>query len=780
MFAPARWTYALLAAAALGCGGGEPADEWALGRSLVQASTVVISTPRGEAEALALEAARDLEQRTPYEVRWVPADAPARGSALRIWVGDASTPGADPLLERLGLRPQPEGSFVFDGRTYDGERSCLVATFEDPRSPGRPLTVVFANRAPVAARLLSGLTPTFHCGFRTWVDGQLERQGRLSPRGKLLPGQWIDVGPLREREFRSRRLIDRGDFEVLVADALAPGEVDEDWLERQQRALERSFELLAGTPEERSSRAPLRVRLYSHPELKARITRDPSLSHVDPLSNEVHTVFASDVIDDSGYGLARAQASSLRGRPAAAWLSEGVAAASVQRWWGRPIDEWLAHLHAGGLTPPVAELLSPAAPSSPHLRIPMRGALVRLLAEEEGAGEIAALWSGDRRLDDDPARLQSALEAWLDRRVAEHGTRLDAARATRLAAATSGPMRKGINLCQSVDRAGALFDGFGSRTAEQSLFLAQQLGADALALVTRAWVEPSPPEFAADAPLGRTPDLAVATTVEFASGRGMRAMLKPQLLVTPAGNWAGAAMMTTRDNQERFFEAFAESTLHHALLAELLPGCEILCLGSEIPGATETRVSELKEREWPYLQLRRDGWRRAIDRARGAFTGALTYSARWGRELRAIEFWPELDFVAQNLFSPLAPAEDPLRPPRPGEVAANLTWALRNLSEVALEHGRPALVTEVGSSSTDKAWREPSRAVGAVSPATQRGFYEGLKAALERADDLGLELAGVYVWNWSCDFRAGGSADGGFTPQNKPAEKVLERIFSKP
>jgi hypothetical protein len=48
--------------------------------------------------------------------------------------------------------------------------------------------------------------------------------------------------------------------------------------------------------------------------------------------------------------------------------------------------------------------------------------------------------------------------------------------------------------------------------------------------------------------------------------------------------------------------------------------------------------------------------------------------------------------------------------------------------------------------------------------------------ALSRAREQKLELAGVYVWNWSTD--PGNNDERGFSPQNKPAERVLERIFA--
>jgi hypothetical protein len=466
----------------------------------------------------------------------------------------------------------------------------------------------------------------------------------------------------------------------------------------------------------------------------------------------------------------------LRGRPRAAWLLDGLAAASIERWWGRPIDEWLAHLHQVRPAPSIPDLVAPDARLSEHLVVPMRGALVRFLAQQRGSEELRALWSGERELDPADASLAAGFGAWLDANLEQHRPQLKAAREARLRSASAGPLRLGINLCEDAQAPDPLVGGYGTLGAEQSLSRAAELGADAVALVTRAWIEPGPPAFATDRPRTSTPDLAVAGSMGHAADLGMRAMLKPQLLVGPAGHWAGAVMMTKLEQRSEFFARLRDCALHYALLAELLPGCEILCLGSEVPGTTETRGKDLSQRERPFLHFRSEGWEGVIDTARAAFGGALTYSARWGRELGAIEFWPRLDFVAQNLFGPLADTEDKRREPSPSEMATRLTWALRYLSEVAKEHGRPALVSEIGCSSTAKAWRNPSRAIGEASPEAQRAFYDALELALSRAREQKLELAGVYVWNWSTD--PGNNDERGFSPQNKPAERVLERIFA--
>jgi hypothetical protein len=167
-----------------------------------------------------------------------------------------------------------------------------------------------------------------------------------------------------------------------------------------------------------------------------------------------------------------------------------------------------------------------------------------------------------------------------------------------------------------------------------------------------------------------------------------------------------------------------------------------------------------------------------IGRARAVFGGALTYAARWGSEAQTIEFWPALDFVGKNVFSTLA-VQGSDKPPNEREIGSQLIWSLRQLGELGGQHGRPALVTEVGCSSSADAWRDTASIIGPVDLELQRRLYIGLDAALRRQQKEPYPLAGLYIWCWSSDPRVGGSHDRRFSPQNKPAEGVLRALFRR-
>jgi hypothetical protein len=84
------------------------------------------------------------------------------------------------------------------------------------------------------------------------------------------------------------------------------------------------------------------------------------------------------------------------------------------------------------------------------------------------------------------------------------------------------------------------------------------------------------------------------------------------------------------------------------------------------------------------------------------------------------------------------------------------------------------MITEVGWPSVDGGAVHPwdYTADGAVDVEEQRRAYRAFARAWG-----GTALAGVFFWEWS---GAGGAADRGYTPRDKPAECVLANWFDAP
>jgi hypothetical protein len=780
-----------------------PADAWTLHTSLERTRSIEVVAPDAATEAIVRAPVALRAIRAGYRVDFVRPGGPPR-DASRVWIGDLRTPGFDPLLGRLGLERREQGGFRYLDVDYAGPRDALVATFEDPERPGMPMTMFLAGTVEGAARLARGFRPTARPGFRTWLDGAVDREGELDPRGDARRETVLLFTDLRKKLFAKATPFDLGGLEVVGANDFSV-DAHRDWLERVESARGRCEEILFG--EGSQTRAKVRLRVYTHPEDKLRFTRDGALASLNPLSGEVETVLAPWLFDDAGFGVARAQALLLRGDPGQEWMLDGVAAACSQTWWGTPMDEWLASLAIGGLVPGIsfiadvhdpntshlgwhrsegdttefADLFDSNAELSPHLAVPLRGALVRFAIERHGRDAMGTAWSTSADAPLEPA-LYDEFPAWLERTIGPHLATVRQRRGERYGEPAQRGFRKGVNLCAPAKPDDAFAEGFGSRAADATIARLRSLGANALALNWTDYLDPGEPAFAGDGATeprsASASDLAICSSALFAARSGLTLLFKPQLLANRSGTWAGAAMLTNEQNQSRLFRSYERFAVHAGLLGELC-GAEILCIGSEIPEASKTAAVDRNRREWALLDKRRDAWALVFTRTHGAFSGAVTYAARWDGEARGIEFWKQSDFIAMNLYASLAGAYERERPPRAGEIGQRLSWNLRELSELAQDRARPALITEIGCASTSDSWRDPSTMTGETDIDAQRRYYEGLDEALRIARTDYPDIKGVYFWNWTTDPRAGGSGDRGFSPQNKPAEAALARLFAR-
>ena len=110
-------------------------------------------------------------------------------------------------------------------------------------------------------------------------------------------------------------------------------------------------------------------------------------------------------------------------------------------------------------------------------------------------------------------------------------------------------------------------------------------------------------------------------------------------------------------------------------------------------------------------------------------------------------------------------------------------WAphLEAIDRVRKKHGKPVVFTEIGYRSTTDAaiepWQWPQRGPSPlVDLETQSSCY---RAFFELFWDQPW-FAGAYLWKWFPRHeRAGGEKHHGFTPQNKPAEKIVEEWYGR-
>lgn len=266
-------------------------------------------------------------------------------------------------------------------------------------------------------------------------------------------------------------------------------------------------------------------------------------------------------------------------------------------------------------------------------------------------------------------------------------------------------------------------------------------------------------------------DEGLEITTRLAQDHSIRTLLKPHIWLSDAheGAWRGDIAMESEADWRRWFEGYRRLVLHYAALAERL-GMPAYCVGVELHAAARERPED---------------WRRLIADVREVYSGKLTYAANWYREVEEVPFWSDLDYIGVQAYFPLAtdqPAEPGTEPvPTVEDLVAAWEPHATQLEALARRHGRPVLFTEIGYVSRPGATAEPW-----VWP-EGRGLQESSPEGLElqaRAYEAFFRtfwhrswVAGVYFWKWYPGVPPGKTMGVEYSPQGKPAEKVLRRWY---
>ncbi len=260
-------------------------------------------------------------------------------------------------------------------------------------------------------------------------------------------------------------------------------------------------------------------------------------------------------------------------------------------------------------------------------------------------------------------------------------------------------------------------------------------------------------------------DLGIETTTRLAKGRGIRTLLKPHIWLhrSSNGKWRGEIEMSSAEEWQQWFANYRKFILHYARLAEKL-GIEALSIG------TELRTTAVQ---------REQDWRNLIAEVRKIYHGKLTYSANWYLEFEEVRFWDALDFIGVQAYFPLSDKENP------GVAELISGWQSHKtaIKKVSTAFSKPVIFTEIGyksrSDTAIRPWEWPNRSSTPATAAelqTQANCYEAFFKTFWNQE----WCAGAYFWKWfpKLSERKSGNPGRDFTPQNKPAERVMARWFA--
>lgn len=251
-------------------------------------------------------------------------------------------------------------------------------------------------------------------------------------------------------------------------------------------------------------------------------------------------------------------------------------------------------------------------------------------------------------------------------------------------------------------------------------------------------------------------DRGISLTTEIANKLGVKTLLKPHLWVR--NGWPGDIEMKSDTAWQSWFSNYEAFILHYAQLAEKNK-IEVLCIGTELQKTTT------HEKEW----------RLVISKIRSIYSGKLIYAANFHEEFEHIKFWDALDFIGIQAYFSLSDKRDASLE----ELTKNWNAPLLAIERVHKKYNKPVVFTEIGYRSDVQAaiepwvWPRDMKEVP-VSEETQALCYQAFfKAAWNKN-----WLVGVYFWKWY-PHGTRRSEETDFTPQGKPAEKVMKENFAK-
>jgi hypothetical protein len=252
----------------------------------------------------------------------------------------------------------------------------------------------------------------------------------------------------------------------------------------------------------------------------------------------------------------------------------------------------------------------------------------------------------------------------------------------------------------------------------------------------------------------------LARLIRHAKSKGLRVILMPIVLLdNPRDDeWRGR-IQPLEDNGgwEEWWNSYRGMLNHWSWIAEG-NGVDVFVVGSELIST---------EREEHLAQ-----WRRTIEDVRRVFKGKLTYSSNWDHYTH-VKFWDRLDFIGMNSYWALGDDRDVTVE----EIVRRWVGIQKELFAFQKKVNKPLLFLEVGWCSMSNMAHEPwnyTRDEVDLDLDLQRRLYEGFFRAWHGRPELG----GFSMWEWTPG--DGGPEDRGYTPENKPAERVLREWLAKP
>ena len=237
----------------------------------------------------------------------------------------------------------------------------------------------------------------------------------------------------------------------------------------------------------------------------------------------------------------------------------------------------------------------------------------------------------------------------------------------------------------------------------------------------------------------------------------IKIMVKPHIWVWQ-GEYTGFIEMDTEEKWKLLEASYVDFILTYAKTAQELQA-DILCIG------TELEIFVLKR---PVF------WQELIMKVRKEFSGKLTYAANWD-EFKRVPFWDKLDYIGIDAYFPLSTKKTPTIQ----DLENGWQTHKQEISHLQKKIKKPVLFTEFGYRSVDFNAKEPwgfKDNQGVVNLQAQVNALNAIHKQFWNEE----WFAGGFLWKWFHNHKkVGGKNNTMFTPQNKPAEYTIRKLYQK-
>ena len=243
--------------------------------------------------------------------------------------------------------------------------------------------------------------------------------------------------------------------------------------------------------------------------------------------------------------------------------------------------------------------------------------------------------------------------------------------------------------------------------------------------------------------------------IELLHKNGVQVMVKPQIWISQ-GEFTGTLKMSSEQEWKILEKSYHDFILTYAELAQETKA-DILCIGTELE---------------QFVKNRPGYWKNLVQEIRKVYKGKLTYAANWDEYPRT-SFWEDLDYIGIDAYFPLS-AE---KTPSVEQLKEGWKRWKTDIANLSKAKNKPVLFTEFGYRSMDFTAKKPWEVDRHKERVNLDGQVNAKKAIFEEfwTEDW---FAGGYVWKWFINHeKSGGADDNRFTPQNKPAQKIITEYY---